>query len=131
MRASVTIFCRDHRHALPLALYVCFLCYSKAGINDMFEGHQGPVTGIDCHNVPGAIDFSHYFITSSFDWTVKLWNMKVGSCTLYFLPNCPLCRKPLYEGLRLSTAVVCCLVVSGLSHVPVVAKACFDFTLCP
>ena len=50
---------------------------SKAGINDMFEGHQGPVTGIDCHAVPGAIDFSPYFITSSFDWTVKLWNIKV------------------------------------------------------
>ena len=42
----------------------------------MFEGHQGPVTGIDCHAVPGAIDFSPYFITSSFDWTVKLWNQK-------------------------------------------------------
>ena len=50
---------------------------SKAGINDMFEGHMGPVTGIDCNTVPGAIDFSQYFITSSFDWTVKLWNIKV------------------------------------------------------
>lgn len=44
----------------------------------MFEGHQGPITGLDCHNVPGQIDFSQYFVTSSFDWTVKLWNIKVN-----------------------------------------------------
>lgn len=47
---------------------------SKAGITESFEGHQGPVTGIDCHTVPGQIDFSPYFITSSFDWTIKLWS---------------------------------------------------------
>uniref|UniRef100_A0A0B7AIL9 Uncharacterized protein n=1 Tax=Arion vulgaris TaxID=1028688 RepID=A0A0B7AIL9_9EUPU len=57
---------------------VCSACRhgSKAGINDMFEGHQGPITGIDTHKVPGQIDFSPYFLTSSFDWTIKLWSMK-------------------------------------------------------
>uniref|UniRef100_A0A8K9XTM2 Dynein cytoplasmic 1 intermediate chain 1b n=1 Tax=Oncorhynchus mykiss TaxID=8022 RepID=A0A8K9XTM2_ONCMY len=49
---------------------------SKAGIAEMFEGHQGPVTGISCHNAVGTVDFSHLFITSSFDWTVKLWSIK-------------------------------------------------------
>uniref|UniRef100_A0A674C4H2 Dynein cytoplasmic 1 intermediate chain 1b n=1 Tax=Salmo trutta TaxID=8032 RepID=A0A674C4H2_SALTR len=49
---------------------------SKAGIAEMFEGHQGPVTGISCHNSVGTVDFSHLFITSSFDWTVKLWSIK-------------------------------------------------------
>lgn len=49
---------------------------SKAGINDMFEGHQGPITGVDTHRVPGQMDFSPYFLTSSFDWTIKLWSMK-------------------------------------------------------
>ncbi|XP_078031688.1 dynein cytoplasmic 1 intermediate chain 1a isoform X13 [Epinephelus lanceolatus] len=49
---------------------------SKAGICDMFEGHQGPVTGISCHSAVGTVDFSHLFITSSFDWTVKLWSTK-------------------------------------------------------
>uniref|UniRef100_A0AAY4AVY6 Cytoplasmic dynein 1 intermediate chain, DH IC n=1 Tax=Denticeps clupeoides TaxID=299321 RepID=A0AAY4AVY6_9TELE len=49
---------------------------SKAGIGEMFEGHQGPVTGISCHNSVGPIDFSHLFTTSSFDWTVKLWSTK-------------------------------------------------------
>ncbi|XP_026863088.1 cytoplasmic dynein 1 intermediate chain 1 isoform X3 [Electrophorus electricus] len=49
---------------------------SKAGIGGMFEGHQGPVTGISCHNAVGTVDFSHLFTTSSFDWTVKLWSTK-------------------------------------------------------
>nr|XP_023668755.1 cytoplasmic dynein 1 intermediate chain 1 isoform X5 [Paramormyrops kingsleyae] len=49
---------------------------SKAGIGEMFEGHQGPVTGISCHSAVGPVDFSHLFTTSSFDWTVKLWTTK-------------------------------------------------------
>ncbi|XP_075961946.1 dynein cytoplasmic 1 intermediate chain 1a isoform X4 [Anarhichas minor] len=49
---------------------------SKAGICEMFEGHQGPVTGVSCHSAVGTVDFSHLFITSSFDWTVKLWSTK-------------------------------------------------------
>ncbi|KAM7245559.1 hypothetical protein CapIbe_004085 [Capra ibex] len=48
----------------------------KAGIGEVFEGHQGPVTGINCHMAVGPIDFSHLFVTSSFDWTVKLWTTK-------------------------------------------------------
>lgn len=43
---------------------------------------MGPITGIDCHNVPGQIDFSPYFLTSSFDWTLKLWSIKVRTLTL-------------------------------------------------
>uniref|UniRef100_A0A8D3ATN7 Dynein cytoplasmic 1 intermediate chain 2 n=1 Tax=Scophthalmus maximus TaxID=52904 RepID=A0A8D3ATN7_SCOMX len=49
---------------------------SKAGISEMFEGHHGPITGIHCHTAPGPLDFSHLFVTSSFDWTVKLWSTK-------------------------------------------------------
>ncbi|XP_030636975.1 cytoplasmic dynein 1 intermediate chain 2 [Chanos chanos] len=49
---------------------------SKAGISEMFEGHHGPITGLDCHTAGGPIDFSHLFVTSSFDWTVKLWSTK-------------------------------------------------------
>ncbi|XP_071552640.1 cytoplasmic dynein 1 intermediate chain-like isoform X24 [Panulirus ornatus] len=49
---------------------------SKAGIVDAYEGHQGPVTGISTHSTLGPIDFSHLFLTSSIDWTVKLWSVK-------------------------------------------------------
>jgi len=49
---------------------------SRAGIMDQFEGHQAPVTGIDCHNGQGTMDFSHLFLSTSIDWTVKLWSLK-------------------------------------------------------
>ncbi|XP_059812092.1 cytoplasmic dynein 1 intermediate chain 2-like isoform X4 [Hypanus sabinus] len=58
------------------SVYTACRLGSKAGIIEMFEGHQGPVTGIHCHTATGAVDFSHLFITSSFDWTVKLWSTK-------------------------------------------------------
>ncbi|RXN39271.1 cytoplasmic dynein 1 intermediate chain 2-like isoform X1 [Labeo rohita] len=44
--------------------------------SEMFEGHHGPITGLDCHTAAGPVDFSHLFVTSSFDWTVKLWSTK-------------------------------------------------------
>lgn len=49
---------------------------SKAGISDVFEGHQAPVTGVHCHPGHGQVDFSHLFLSSSIDWTVKLWSTK-------------------------------------------------------
>ncbi|KAI8821110.1 WD40-repeat-containing domain protein [Fimicolochytrium jonesii] len=56
---------------------------SKAGINanDVFKGHFGPVTGIDFHPMSGPADFSDLFLTSSVDWTVKLWRAKSVSKT--------------------------------------------------
>lgn len=69
--------------------------YSKAGINqyDTYRGHHGMVTGIDFHPLHGPVDFSDLFLTSSVDWTVKLWRAKVnipiillmltGFCSVY------------------------------------------------
>lgn len=50
----------------------------KAGINpyDTYKGHWGPVTGLHFHPLDGPIDFSDLFLTSSVDWTVKLWRSK-------------------------------------------------------
>lgn len=63
---------------------------SKAGIGEtsVYEGHQGPLTGIDCHPVQTQIDFSHLFLTSSFDWTVKLWSSKEHKPIYSFEDNC-------------------------------------------
>lgn len=47
------------------------------GVLDHFEGHQGaPVTGLSAHHGTGSIDFGHLFLTSSIDWTIKLWSLK-------------------------------------------------------
>lgn len=49
---------------------------TRAGVTEAYEGHQGPITGISAHSVQGGIDFSHLFLTSSIDWTIKLWSLK-------------------------------------------------------
>jgi dynein intermediate chain len=49
----------------------------KAGIftsaEEIYRGHAGPVTGLNFHPSTGSIDFSDLFLTSSADWSVKLW----------------------------------------------------------
>ncbi|KAH8832670.1 WD40-repeat-containing domain protein [Flagelloscypha sp. PMI_526] len=51
---------------------------SKAGLNqfDVYKGHFGPITGLHFHPLSGPVDFSDIFLTSSVDWTVKLWRAK-------------------------------------------------------
>ncbi|CAO3609534.1 unnamed protein product [Cunninghamella blakesleeana] len=51
---------------------------SKAGINqyDTYRGHFGAITGLHFHPLSGPVDFSDLFLTSSVDWTVKLWRSK-------------------------------------------------------
>ena len=48
---------------------------AKAGLvqNQVYQGHSGPVTGIDFHPIKGSVDLSDLFLTSGIDWTVKLW----------------------------------------------------------
>ncbi|CAG8496009.1 23735_t:CDS:10 [Dentiscutata erythropus] len=51
----------------------------KAGINqyDFYKGHWGPVTGLHFHpNNNDTDEFSDLFLTSSVDWTIKLWRAK-------------------------------------------------------
>ncbi|KAG4088674.1 WD40 repeat-like protein [Neocallimastix lanati (nom. inval.)] len=52
---------------------------SKAGLNatDRYEGHGGIITGLSFHpQSAGSYNFSNLFLTSSIDWTVKLWRTK-------------------------------------------------------
>uniref|UniRef100_UPI00358E7C35 cytoplasmic dynein 1 intermediate chain 2-like isoform X1 n=2 Tax=Myxine glutinosa TaxID=7769 RepID=UPI00358E7C35 len=69
------------------AVYTASRHGSKAGISEAFEGHQGPVTGLSCHTAAGSLDFSHLFVSSSFDWTVKLWNTKSNKPLYSFEDN--------------------------------------------
>lgn len=61
-------------------LIFLFVNNSKAGINqaDTYKGHYGAVTGLHFHPLFGSVDFSDLFLTSSVDWTVKLWRSKVS-----------------------------------------------------
>lgn len=48
----------------------------RSGVNEVFEKHLGPVTGISTHYNQSSPDFSDLFLTSSIDWTIKLWSLK-------------------------------------------------------
>jgi dynein intermediate chain len=54
---------------------------SKAGLQlgEVYKGHAAPITGIDFHKasaLQGSADFSDLFLSSSMDWTAKLWRIK-------------------------------------------------------
>jgi dynein intermediate chain, cytosolic len=49
---------------------------SNQGVTERFQGHTAPVTGLDFRSTKGEIDFSDLFITSSLDWSCKLWSKK-------------------------------------------------------
>lgn len=75
--SNVKCYLTDGNMLRSLTLCHCVCVSSRAGISEMFEGHHGPITGIHCHTATGPVDFSHLFLTASFDWTVKLWSSKV------------------------------------------------------
>ncbi|XP_041770520.1 cytoplasmic dynein 1 intermediate chain isoform X8 [Anopheles merus] len=49
---------------------------NRSGIGETYEKHLGPVTGISAHHNQSSPDFGHLFLTSSIDWTIKLWSLK-------------------------------------------------------
>ena len=54
---------------------------SSTGINEAYTGHFAPVTSIDTHP---SIEFSDLMVSSSMDWTCKLWSQKKQSPLLSF-----------------------------------------------
>ncbi|XP_017066958.1 cytoplasmic dynein 1 intermediate chain isoform X12 [Drosophila eugracilis] len=48
----------------------------RTGVNEVYERHLGPITGISTHYNQLSPDFGHLFLTSSIDWTIKLWSLK-------------------------------------------------------
>lgn len=57
---------------------------SESGIKDKYTGHYGLVTGLSFHSKKGPTDFGEFFLSSSIDWTVKLWSQKSTSPLLSF-----------------------------------------------
>ena len=52
------------------------MVFSKPGVVDSYDSHFGPVTSVAFHPKQDSPDVSHLFLTSSYDWTVKLWSLK-------------------------------------------------------
>lgn len=43
-----------------------------------YLAHHGAITNVELHRTPGSTDFSRYCLTSSIDFTCKLWNLAVS-----------------------------------------------------
>jgi dynein intermediate chain, cytosolic len=51
---------------------------AKAGVDTKlsYKGHSAPVMSSQFHPAKGPVDLSDWLLTSSIDWTVKLWRIK-------------------------------------------------------
>ncbi|MCJ1314099.1 hypothetical protein MMC25_007779 [Agyrium rufum] len=54
---------------------------AKAGVDQRirYKGHTAPVMSVDFHPARGALDLSDLVITSSLDWSVKIWKTRSTS----------------------------------------------------
>lgn len=87
-----------------------FLCFfagcrhgTRSGIIDAYERHLGPVTGISTHYNQSSPDFGHLYLTSSIDWTIKLWSLKENKPLYSFEDNsdyvCDVAWSPIHPAL--------------------------------
>ncbi|KAF5101159.1 hypothetical protein D0Z00_001005 [Geotrichum galactomycetum] len=63
------------------ALYQCSRfgqAGSRAGVDPRgaYRAHAAPVTALEFHSPRGAVDFSDLLLSSSLDWSVKLWKIR-------------------------------------------------------
>ncbi|TIA87734.1 hypothetical protein E3P99_03020 [Wallemia hederae] len=91
---EVAISCFDLPHAETMSFYVgteegaIYHAHRhdragvKAGVdhNEIYAGHSAPVNSLDFHplyrTTNNANDFTDLFLTTSIDWTIKLWSTK-------------------------------------------------------
>ncbi|TIB93772.1 WD40 repeat-like protein [Wallemia mellicola] len=91
---EVAITCLDLPHAETMSFYVgteegaIYHAHRhdragvKAGVdhNEIYAGHNAPINSLNFHplyrTTTNAIDFTDLFLTTSLDWTIKLWSTK-------------------------------------------------------
>ena len=56
---------------------------AKAGVDPRlrYKGHTAPVMSLDFHPARGPVDLGDLILSSSLDWTVKLWKTRTPSST--------------------------------------------------
>lgn len=53
----------------------------------ILSSQGAPVTSLSAHHGSGQLDFSQLFLTSSIDWTIKLWSLKESKPLYSFEDN--------------------------------------------
>lgn len=56
---------------------------AKAGVDARlrYRGHAAPVMSVDFHPARGAVDLADLMLSSSLDWSVRLWKVRSASTT--------------------------------------------------
>jgi len=61
---------------------------NEIGVIERSPGHSSSITSLDFHPADGPVDFSQLFLTSSTDWTCRLWNQQASLCTFENSTDC-------------------------------------------
>ena len=72
---------------------------AKAGVEPRisYKGHAAPIMSIDFHPVRGPVDLGDLVLSSSLDWSVKLWKARPPAATSTSTTGLPAGAKPILE----------------------------------
>jgi len=75
---------------------------AKAGVEPRisYKGHAGPVMSVDFHPVRGPVDLGDLVLSSSLDWSVKLWKARPPAATTATANGTPQAAAPIMEFSR-------------------------------
>ncbi|KAI0146628.1 WD40-repeat-containing domain protein [Pestalotiopsis sp. NC0098] len=75
---------------------------AKAGVDSRvaYRGHTGPIMSVDFHQPRGPVDLGDLVLSSSLDWSVKLWKVRAPAATSTLVESGGTSVKPLIDFVR-------------------------------
>ncbi|KAI1444013.1 hypothetical protein ABKA04_010121 [Annulohypoxylon sp. FPYF3050] len=75
---------------------------AKAGVDARvsYKGHAAPVMSVDFHPARGPVDLGDLVLSSSLDWSVKLWKVRAPAATSTIVESAGTAVHPLLEFVR-------------------------------
>ncbi|KAI1819741.1 cytoplasmic dynein-like protein 1 intermediate chain 2 [Xylaria intraflava] len=75
---------------------------AKAGVDSRvsYRGHAAPVMSVDFHPARGPVDLGDLVLSSSLDWSVKLWKVRAPAATSTIVESAGTAIPPLLDFVR-------------------------------
>ncbi|KAL7628203.1 hypothetical protein AAE478_002401 [Parahypoxylon ruwenzoriense] len=75
---------------------------AKAGVDSRvsYKGHAAPVMSVDFHPARGPVDLGDLVLSSSLDWSVRLWKVRAPAATSTIVESAGTAVPPLLEFVR-------------------------------
>ncbi|OTA52548.1 WD40 repeat-like protein [Hypoxylon sp. EC38] len=75
---------------------------AKAGVDSRvsYKGHAAPVMSVDFHPARGPVDLGDLVLSSSLDWSVKLWKVRAPAATSTIVESAGTTVPPLLDFVR-------------------------------